>query len=213
LGAPWGWRFLFARAPGFPDNGAPVTSDPASREVSRILREARDGAALDQAALLPLVYDHLRTIAARQMAGERKSHTLEPTALVHEAYLRLVGQEPLAWTTKGHFYAAAAEAMRRILIDHARARASQKRGGGRLRLALDVVDLAAREDPAEILAVDEALSRLEKQDAHMAAIVKLRFFAGLSEDEASHALGVSPRTLRREWTMARAFLHRELSRG
>jgi len=213
LGAPWGWRFLFARAPGFHDNGAPVTSDPASREVSRILREARDGAALDQAALLPLVYDHLRTIAARQMSGERKSHTLEPTALVHEAYLRLVGQEPLGWTTKAHFYAAAAEAMRRILIDHARARASQKRGGGRLRLALDVVDLAAREDPAEILAVDEALSRLEKQDAQMAAIVKLRFFAGLSEDEASHALGVSPRTLRREWTMARAFLHRELSRG
>jgi RNA polymerase sigma factor (TIGR02999 family) len=189
-----------------------VASDPASREVSRILREARDGDRIDAAALLPLVYDHLRAIAARQMALERKDHLLQPTALVHEAYLRLVGKEPLAWSSKAHFYAAAAEAMRRILLDHARARDAEKRGGKRLRLALGVVDLATREDPAEILAVDEALSRLEKQDAHMAAIVKLRFYAGLSEEEASQALGVSPRTLRREWTMARAFLQRELSR-
>ncbi len=190
-----------------------MSSDPASREVSRILREARDGARVDDAALLPLVYDHLRAIAARQMEDERPDHLLQPTGLVHEAYLRLVGGESLAWSSKAHFYAAAAEAMRRILIDHARARDSQKRGGKRLRVVLDLVDLATRHDPAEILAVDEALSRLEKQDARMASIVKLRFFAGLSEEEAAQALGVSPRTLRREWTMARSFLHRELSKG
>jgi RNA polymerase sigma factor (TIGR02999 family) len=167
-------------------------------------------AALEE--LIPVVYPELRRIAGRYLRRERVGHTLQPTALVHEAYLRLVGKEPLAWSSKAHFYAAAAEAMRRILLDHARARDAEKRGGKRLRLALGVVDLATREDPAEILAVDEALSRLEKQDAHMAAIVKLRFYAGLSEEEASQALGVSPRTLRREWTMARAFLQRELSR-
>jgi RNA polymerase sigma factor (TIGR02999 family) len=189
-----------------------VTSDPASREISRILRAASDGNHVDEAALLPLVYDHLRAIAARQMERERDGHILQATALVHEAYLRLVGRESLAWTSKAHFYGAAAEAMRRILLDHARARDTLKRGGKRVRLALDIVDLATRESPAEILAVDEALSRLERQDARMASIVKLRFFAGLSEKEASHALGVSPRTLRREWTIARAFLHRELSR-
>ena len=190
-----------------------MTSDPVSREVSRILREARGGEGVDAEALLPLVYDHLRGIATRQMQAERPDHVLQPTALVHEAYLRLVGREPLAWSGKAHFYAAAAEAMRRILLDYARARDSRKRGGGRLRVTLDLVDLATRQDPAEILAVDEALSRLEKQDARMARIVKLRFFAGLSEEEAAQALGMSPRTLRREWTLARAFLHRELSKG
>jgi len=190
-----------------------MTSDPASREVSRILREAREGDRVDVEALLPLVYDHLRAIATRQMEKERPDHLLQPTGLVHEAYLRLVGREPLAWASKAHFYGAAAEAMRRILIDHARARDSRKRGGGRLRISLDLIGLATREDPAEILAVDEALSRLERQDARMASIVKLRFFAGLSEEEASHALGMSPRTLRREWTLARSFLHRELSKG
>ncbi len=189
-----------------------MASDPKSREVSRILREAGEGGPVDSAALLPLVYEHLRSIAARQMSGERKDHTLQPTALVHEAYLRLVGREPLAWASKAHFYGASADAMRQILIDHARARGAAKRGGGRRRISLDLVDLATRQDPEEILAVDEALSRLERQDAHMAAIVKLRFFAGLSEEEAANALGTSPRTLRREWTMARAFLQRELSK-
>jgi len=189
-----------------------MTSNPVSREISRILREARDGEPIDDAALLPLVYDHLRAIAARQMRGERPDHVLQATALVNEAYLRLVGEEPLAWSSKSHFYAAAAESMRRILIDYARARDSRKRGGGCLRLPLDVVDLVSHEDPLEILAVDEALSRLELRDARMASIAKLRFFAGLSEEEAAQALGISARTLRRDWTIARSFLHRELSR-
>jgi RNA polymerase sigma factor (TIGR02999 family) len=190
-----------------------VSTDPSSREVSRILREAAEGKPVDGEALLPLVYERLRAIAARQMAAERKGHTLQPTALVHEAYLRLVGDERMAWSGKAHFYGAAAEAMRRILVDHARARNAAKRGGGRVRLPLDVVDLASREDGGEILAVDEAVSRLEGQDPRMAAIVKLRFYAGLSEAEAAEALGTSERTLRREWTMARAFLQRALSGG
>lgn len=189
-----------------------MTQDPASQEVSRILRAAVGGGSVDESALLPLVYERLRAIAGARMAGERAGHTLRPTELVHEAYLRLFGGEPVPWESRGHFYAAAAEAMRRILIDHARAKQSRKRGGGRLRLPLDVVDLASRENGEEILSVDDALSRLEKRDARMAAIVKLRFFAGLSEEEAAKSLGLSPRTARREWMMARAFLQRELSR-
>ncbi|MHC4957660.1 MAG: sigma-70 family RNA polymerase sigma factor [Planctomycetota bacterium] len=187
-------------------------TDSSSSEVSRILRAAADGAPVDQAALLPLVYDGLRAIAARRMATERPGHTLGPTALVHEAYLRLVGDGGVGWSGKAHFYAAASEAMRRILVDHARAQNSQKRGGGRLRLALDVVELASREDPAEILALDEAVSRLEEQDPRMAEIVKLRFFAGLQDEETAEALNVSRRTVCREWTMARAFLQREMGR-
>jgi len=139
-----------------------------SREVSRILREAADGRAVDMGALMPLVYDNLRAIARRRMADERRGHTLQPTALVNEAYLKLVGDARLEWTSKAHFYGAAAEAMRRILIDHARGRGRAKRGGGRARLPLDVVDLASRENVAEILSVDEALRRLEKQDARAA---------------------------------------------
>ncbi|MHC4450502.1 MAG: ECF-type sigma factor [Planctomycetota bacterium] len=189
-----------------------MSADSSSSEVSRILRAAVDGAPVDQAALLPLVYDGLRAIAARKMDRERPGHTLGPTALVHEAYVRLVGGGPMSWSGKSHFYAAAAESMRRILVDHARARESKKRGGGRLRLALDVVDLASREDPLEILALDEALSRLEQQDERMAAIVKLRFFAGLEDEETAQALNVSRRTVCREWTMARAFLQREMGK-
>jgi len=190
-----------------------VSTDSSSSEVSRILRAAAHGAPVDQAALLPLVYDGLRAIAARQMKSERPGHTLGPTALVHEAYLRLVGDGPISWAGKAHFYAAAAEAMRRILVDHARARGSQKRGGGRLRLALDIVELASREDPFEILALDEALCRLEEQDVRMAEIVKLRFFAGLEDEEAARVLGISRRTVCREWTLARAFLQREMGKG
>jgi RNA polymerase sigma factor (TIGR02999 family) len=189
-----------------------VGATPQSSEVSRILRAAANGAPIDQAALLPLVYDGLRAIAARKMKRERPGHTLGPTALVHEAYVRLVGDGPVSWSSKAHFYAAAAEAMRRILVDHARARGSRKRGGGRSRLAFDVVELASREDPIEILALDEALSRLEEQDTRMAEIVKLRFFAGLEDEETAQALGVSRRTVCREWTMARAFLQREMGK-
>jgi len=180
--------------------------DTSSAEVSRILRDDRP----DLDRLLPLVHSKLKAIAARRMAGERSGHTLGATALVNEAYLKLVGQEQLGWESKGHFYAAAAEAMRRILIDHARTRGRVKRGAGRVALPIDLVDLATRENPEEIVAVDEALCRLEKTDKRMAAIVKLRFFAGLTEWESAHALGLGTRTVRHEWMLARAFLQREL---
>ena len=185
--------------------------DPASQQVSRILRAAGEGEPVDMGALLPLVYDRLRAIASRRMAGERRGHTLQATALVHEAYLKLAGREKLAWTSRAHFYAAAAEAMRRILIDHARGKARAKRGKGRERVPLDVVDLASRECLDEILSVDEAVHRLEEQDPRLVEVLKLRFYAGLSEKETAAALGVTTRTVRRDWVLARAWLKVELS--
>jgi RNA polymerase sigma factor (TIGR02999 family) len=185
--------------------------DTASEQVSRILRAADEGEPVDLGALLPLVYDNLRAIARRRMAEERPGHTLEATALVHEAYLKLIGDAPLAWSSKAHFYGAAAEAMRRILIDHARGKGRAKRGGDRTRLPLNVVDLASREDLDEILSLDDAIHRLGEQDPRMARVVTLRFYAGLSEKETAKALGVTYRTVRREWAMARGWLQRELS--
>jgi RNA polymerase sigma factor (TIGR02999 family) len=182
-----------------------------SKEASRILRAADEGAPVDMDALLPLVYQRLRVIASRRMAGERKGHTLQTTALVNEAYLRLLGHDNHAWSSKAHFYAAAAESMRRILIDHARKRGSAKRGGGKARLPLHVVDLVVEDDVDQILSLDEAVLRLEELDPRMAQLVKLRFYAGLSEKDTAQALGVTPRTVRREWGLARAFLHRQLS--
>jgi len=145
-----------------------------------MLRAAASGQPVDLSALLPLVYEHLRGIAARQMAGERNDHTLEPTALVHEAYLRLIGRDPLAWSSKAHFYGAAADAMRRILIDYARKHASLKRGGGRVRAFVDLADLVAKNGPDDFLAVDEAILRLESVDARSCSIVRLRLYAGLA---------------------------------
>ena len=160
--------------------------------------------------LLPLVYDHLRKIAQQRMSEERSDHTLQATALVHEAYLRLVGNDELEWDGRGHFFTAAAQAMRRILIEHARAKGRHKRGGGGRRVPLSVVDLAASEDPTEILAVEDALCRLEEQDPRAAHVVQLRFYAGLSVDETAEVLGISPRTVMREWSYARARLVQEI---
>lgn len=144
------------------------------------------------------------------MATERVGHTLQATALVHEAYLRLVGGADVQWANRAHFFGAAAEAMRRILIDHARAKQGPKRGGDRRKLPLDVVDLAAIDDPEQILALDEAISRLEKEDADAARVVRLRFYAGLSIGETAKALETSASTVKREWSFARAFLFRVL---
>jgi len=188
-----------------------MDQDTASAAVSRILKDASGENRIDMGALMPLVYDQLRAIAARKMVRERPGHTLSTTALVNEAYLKLVGQDRLDWRGRGHFYAAAAAAMRRILIDHARAKGSAKRGGGRCRLPLDVVDLASRADVGEIMAVHDALLRLEKEDSRLAEIVNLRFFAGLTEKETALALGRGERTVRRDWLLARAWLHRELA--
>ncbi len=166
----------------------------------------------DQAAaseLLPLVYEQLRSAAEADLQRERPDHTLSATALVHEAYLRLVGPREVAWANRGHFYAAAAEAMRRILIDHARARG--RRGGRHVRLE-ECPDLASLVGAGseQILAVDEALERLMEQDPEAAAMVRLRFYAGLSVDDAAAAMGLSPRTAARLWTYARAALYRDL---
>lgn len=156
--------------------------------------------------LLPLVYDQLCRAAQQRMATERGDHTLSATALVHEAWLKLVGPRQVPWAGRGHFYAAAAQAMRRILIDHARARAA--RGGGDLRLE-DIGDVGtlASADSAQILAVDAALTRLEADDPEAAAVVRLRFFGGLTVDQAAAALGISPATADRHWAYARAWLY------
>jgi len=160
--------------------------------------------------LFPLVYEQLRNLAHRRMNDEREGHTLEATALVHEVYLRMAARNRANWSGRSQFFLAAAEAMRRILIDHARARGQLKRGGGKVRMPLNVLDLAAEDQIPQILALDEAILRLEEMSPEVAAVVHLRFYAGLSVEETAAALGISPRTVKREWTYGRAILHREL---
>jgi RNA polymerase sigma factor (TIGR02999 family) len=173
-------------------------------EVTRILSAVEQGA---------LVYDELRRLAAQKLAQEKAGQTLQATALVHEAYVRLVGSEECGgqrWDGRGHFFAAAAEAMRRILIDRARQKRSAKRGGGHKRLDIDAIDLATQATPEQLLAVDDALARLARGDAAAAQLVELRYFAGLTVDEAGKALGMSTATAYRHWKYARAWLHGEL---
>lgn len=162
--------------------------------------------------LLPLVYGQLRSAAQAALAMERSDHTLQATELVHEAYVKLVGEREIPWANRSHFFAAAVEAMRRILIDHARARLAAKRGGDRGRTPLSLVDLADFADPAEVLALDEALSRLEQEEPEVAAVVGLRLFAGLTGEHTALALEISPRQVDRHWAYARAWLARELGR-
>ena len=179
-------------------------------QVTHVLRQVSSG---DQAAagdLLPLVYDQLRALAQQRMMHERPGHTLQATALVHEAFLKLVGPRAIPWAGQAHFYAAAAEAMRRILVDHARTRHRGKRGGKGSRVLLNVLDLAEAQNSEEILALDEALCRLEQQEPAVSEVVRLRFFAGLSVDQTAESLGVSPRSVDRRWKFARAWLFREL---
>jgi RNA polymerase sigma factor (TIGR02999 family) len=166
----------------------------------------------DQAGLLAQVYDQLRSIARARLAREAPGHTLQATELVHEAFLKLRGHPALASEDRARFFYAAAEAMRRILIDHARTKGRIKRGGGKKPVIADVAELAADADGDEILALDEAVCRLEKQDADAARVVRLRFFAGLNVEETAEAMGVSERTIKRDWQFARAWLFRELSR-
>lgn len=187
--------------------------EPPSQEPSdatRWLLAAADGDKAAADRLLPLVYEQLRKAAQRELASERLVGTLSATGLVHEAYLKLVGPREVAWAGRGHFYAAAAEAMRRILLDRARAR--ERRGGPLLPLS-EIRDAAAllMAEPEQILAVDEAVKRLESDDPEAGALVRLRFYAGLDVDAAAQALGLSPRTAARLWTYARAILYRDLS--
>jgi RNA polymerase sigma factor (TIGR02999 family) len=160
--------------------------------------------------LLPLVYDELRKLAAVKMAMEAPGHTLQPTALVHEAWLRLAGSSEQAWQNRSHFFGAAAEAMRRILVEHARRRQSLKRGGGEIQTELIESTLVLSAPPDEVLAVHEALDRLAVEDPRAAELVKLRYFVGLTMDEAATALGMSKRSAEALWTYARVWLHREI---
>jgi RNA polymerase sigma factor (TIGR02999 family) len=183
-------------------------------DVSRILSAIDQGDLHAAAQLLPLVYDELRKLAAAKLAQEKPGQTLQPTALVHEAYLRLVGAEAgQAWDSRGHFFAAAAEAMRRILIDQARTKQSQRRGGGRQRLELEHIDLAAPDAAPDVLALHEALERFEQIDPLKAKLVTLRYFAGLTIPQAAEALGISSNTADRYWAYARAWMHAELKKG
>jgi RNA polymerase sigma factor (TIGR02999 family) len=189
--------------------------DPTSvrdGHVTRLLRRIEAGDRQATEELLPVVYQELRKLARSRMARERPGQTLTPTALVHEAYLRLVKDETLGWDNRGHFFAAAAEAMRRILIERARRYASRRHGGGQERVTLG--DAASPESipPEELLALDEALTRLEAKDRAMADVVKLRFFSGLTVPETAAALGLSVATVNRHWAAARAWLQREITR-
>jgi RNA polymerase sigma factor (TIGR02999 family) len=183
-------------------------------EVTRILSAIDQGDPNAAAELLPLVYDELRQLATHKLAHEKPDHTLQATALVHEAYLRLVEVEQApGWHSRGHFFAAAAEAMRRILIDQARHKQSQRQGGGRKRQPLEHVDIAAPEASVDVLALDEALERFAQVDRLKADLVKLRYFAGLTIPQAAEALGISATTADRYWAYARAWLHAELKKG
>jgi RNA polymerase sigma factor (TIGR02999 family) len=185
-------------------------------DVTRILSAIEQGDPKAAGELLPLVYDELRRLAKQRLAREEPGQTLQATALVHEAYLRLVAGEAVQrWDSRGHFFAAAAEAMRRILVDNARRKAAEKRGGQRERQELADVDVAAPvpSPPEDLLALDEALAKLEVHDPDKAQLVKLRYFAGLSEEEAARALGISRTTAHRHWRYAKVWLLNELGDG
>ena len=180
-------------------------------KVTRILSAIEEGDAHAAEQLLPLVYEELRKLAAQKLAQEKPGQTLQATALVHEAYLRLVGGDSdQHWNSRGHFFAAAAEAMRHILVDSARRKRSRKRGGDRDRVALGVANFADTENAEEVLAVSEALAGLAATDAQAAELVKLRYFAGLSIPETAEVLNISPRTADRLWAYARAWLRRAI---
>jgi RNA polymerase sigma-70 factor (ECF subfamily) len=184
----------------------------ANGDVTGLLHVWSDG---DQHAferLIPLVYDELHRMALRYLTGERSNVTLQPTALVNEVCLRLLGWDRVRWQNRGHFFGVSAQMMRRVLVDIARRRRAERRGGpGAVRVPLDDIDLPAREPDVDLVAVDEALERLAREDARKARVVELRFFGGLSVEEIAETLGVSPRTVHKDWVFARAWLYRSLT--
>jgi RNA polymerase sigma factor (TIGR02999 family) len=189
-----------------------MASEPGL-QITQLLASLKSGDKSNAAAkLMPLVYDEFRALAARQLRRERPDHTLQPTALVNEAYLRLIDQTRVDWQGRTHFFAVGAQAIRRILVDHARQRKRQKRGGGAGRVVLDDDVALAPQRSEEILALDEAMQKLAELDPRQAQIVEMRFFGGMSVEEVAQVLGVSKRTVEGDWTMARAWLLRELSR-
>ena len=182
-------------------------------DVTRILNAIEGGDARATEKLLPVVYEELRLLAAQRMSQESPGQTLQATALVHEAYLRLVKGDGQGWDNRGHFFKAATEAMRRILVENARKKKSAKRGGDHLRVDLDHADLPIEEPSADLIALDEALTKLSQTDPGVADLVKLRYFAGLTIEQVAQFQGVSRRTVIDHWAFARAWLRREISRG
>lgn len=181
-----------------------------SAQLTALLKRLSTGDSGAATEVIPLIYQELRRLAAHYMAQERSNHMLRTTALVHEAYLRLVDQRQANWKNRAHFYGAAAQVMRRILVDHARARHAEKRGGGAPRLSLDEVATFSEEQSHELVLLDEALARLATMNARQSRIIELRFFAGLTVEETAEVIGISPKTVKRDWSVARAWLHREL---
>jgi RNA polymerase sigma factor (TIGR02999 family) len=179
-------------------------------DVTLLLGELRQGHRDAEAKLFQLVYDELHRLAKYYMRGERPGHSLQATALVHEAYLRLTRINDVDWQGRSHFFAVSAQAMRRILVDHARARCAERRGGPQEKVSLDEALVVSFERPEQFIALDEALNRLAEFDARQARIVELRFFGGLSEEETAAVLGISARTVKRDWQMAKAWLLKEL---
>jgi RNA polymerase sigma-70 factor (ECF subfamily) len=186
---------------------------PAVGDVTQLLADVQDGRPDAAPQLMPLVYDELRRLARGQMRRERPDHTLQATALVHEAYFRLVNQPERSWQNRTHFIRIAAQVMRRMLIDYARARLTEKREGRLQRVPLEEPLLVAEEQADELLALDEALERLAQFDARQSRVVELRFFGGLTVEETAEALGMSPKTVKRDWSVARAWLHREVKKS
>lgn len=180
-------------------------------EVTLLLRGWRNGDRKALDALLPLVYKELRRLAHFQLQRERPDHTLQSAALVHEAYLRLIGLDPPQWESRTHFFAIAAQLMRQILVDYARRHRAAKRGGGMCTLSLEEATVLSAQRDVDILALDDALTALAKIDPRQSRVVELRFFAGLSLEEISELLEIAPTTVQRDWTAARAWLHREIS--
>jgi len=201
---------MTADLPPEPPTQAPCSE--ASREVTQLLHQIGAGDTLATDQLLMLVYDELRRLAHARMRNEPSEHTLQATALVHEAYLRLVGDESVRWDNRGHFFGAAALAMRRILVERARKYKMPKHGGGRERIEIDNLDFTAEgSHNLDLVVLDDALKRLEQQDPRMAQIVNLRFFAGLGVEDTAAALDISPRTVKREWAVAKAWLYQQLT--
>ena len=186
---------------------------PSPPELTQLLADWAKGDRSAPDKLFPLVHAELRRIAQRQMSQERPGHTLQATALVNEAYLKLAGQQGFDWQNRAHFFAVCAQVMRHILIDHARAHARDKRGGGAVKVSLNDALVVAEDQAAHFIALDEALRVLERLDPQKGKIVELRYFGGLSVEEAAEVLNVSPRTVRREWQRAKAWLYRMMTEG
>jgi RNA polymerase sigma factor (TIGR02999 family) len=189
-----------------------VLGSTRSHQITELLARWSEGESAAREKLVPLVYDELRRVARHCLAGQRPDHTLQSAALVHEVYLRLVDYSSVRWDDRVHFFAVAAQLMRRILVDHARKRYAAKRGGDRITLTLDERLAPAKQRELDVVALDDALHELSCMNAQQGRIVEMRFFSGLSIEETAQALGISPATVKRDWAVARAWLYREMAR-